>query len=188
MVHYQLTWLWRVGGGGCVSLFVNRNYIISQPPALFKSSLFKEEQNGSCSHWYVFQIWTMVPVMFLRFWIAIKSMISSLISNFHLRSDERSIVRGGRASSVSGIPDTKQKERPATTPTSVNYHFTRKCNYKCGFCFHTAKTSFVLPLDVAMKGLTLLKEAGTITKWNEIYLYIYIWHSKTLLTGKGEPH
>nr|QBA82272.1 viperin [Gadus morhua] len=102
----------------------------------------------------------MVPVMFLRFWTAIKSMISSLISNFHLRSDERSIVRGGRASSVSGIPDTKQKERPATTPTSVNYHFTRKCNYKCGFCFHTAKTSFVLPLDVAMKGLTLLKEAG----------------------------
>ncbi|XP_038656226.1 radical S-adenosyl methionine domain-containing protein 2 [Scyliorhinus canicula] len=48
----------------------------------------------------------------------------------------------------------------ATTPTSVNYHFTRQCNYKCGFCFHTAKTSFVMPLEEAKKGLKLLKEAG----------------------------
>uniref|UniRef100_A0A3B4WRW7 S-adenosylmethionine-dependent nucleotide dehydratase RSAD2 n=1 Tax=Seriola lalandi dorsalis TaxID=1841481 RepID=A0A3B4WRW7_SERLL len=47
-----------------------------------------------------------------------------------------------------------------TTPTSVNYHFTRKCNYKCGFCFHTAKTSFVLPLEEAKRGLKLLKESG----------------------------
>lgn len=50
----------------------------------------------------------------------------------------------------------------ATTPTSVNYHFTRKCNYKCGFCFHTAKTSFVLPLEEALRGLKLLKEAGKL--------------------------
>lgn len=28
-------------------------------------------------------------------------------------------------------------------PRSVNYHFTRQCNYQCGFCFHTAKTSHV---------------------------------------------
>ncbi|XP_027793702.2 S-adenosylmethionine-dependent nucleotide dehydratase RSAD2 [Marmota flaviventris] len=46
------------------------------------------------------------------------------------------------------------------TPTSVNYHFTRQCNYRCGFCFHTAKTSFVLPLEEAKRGLLLLKEAG----------------------------
>eukprot|EP00062_Callorhinchus_milii_P020482 gi/632976185/ref/XP_007904655.1/ PREDICTED: radical S-adenosyl methionine domain-containing protein 2 [Callorhinchus milii] len=45
-------------------------------------------------------------------------------------------------------------------PTSVNYHFTRQCNYKCGFCFHTAKTSFVLPLEEAKRGLQLLKQAG----------------------------
>lgn len=32
-------------------------------------------------------------------------------------------------------------------PVSVNYHFTRKCNYTCGFCFHTAKTSYVAPLN-----------------------------------------
>lgn len=51
----------------------------------------------------------------------------------------------------------------ATTPTSVNYHFTRKCNYKCGFCFHTAKTSFVLPLEEATRGLQLLKDAGKLS-------------------------
>ena len=45
-------------------------------------------------------------------------------------------------------------------PASVNYHFTRQCNYQCGFCFHTAKTSFVLPIDKAKQGLKLLKEAG----------------------------
>lgn len=48
----------------------------------------------------------------------------------------------------------------STIPKSVNYHFTRQCNYKCGFCFHTAKTSFVLPLDEAKRGLKILKEAG----------------------------
>ncbi|XP_069584154.1 S-adenosylmethionine-dependent nucleotide dehydratase RSAD2 [Ranitomeya imitator] len=45
-------------------------------------------------------------------------------------------------------------------PVSVNYHFTRQCNYKCGFCFHTAKTSFVLPIEEAKKGLSMLKDAG----------------------------
>lgn len=47
-----------------------------------------------------------------------------------------------------------------TSPVSVNYHFTRKCNYACGFCFHTAKTSYILPLDEAKRGLALLSKAG----------------------------
>lgn len=51
-------------------------------------------------------------------------------------------------------------EDQSLIPTSVNYHFTRQCNYKCGFCFHTAKTSFVLPLEEAKKGLLMLKDAG----------------------------
>ena len=45
-------------------------------------------------------------------------------------------------------------------PKSVNYHFTRQCNYACGFCFHTAKNSFVLPLEEAKRGLALLAAAG----------------------------
>ncbi|XP_072221698.1 S-adenosylmethionine-dependent nucleotide dehydratase RSAD2 [Leuresthes tenuis] len=68
----------------------------------------------------------------------------------------------GRTSDVSAgysKPD-QHEDSSETTPTSVNYHFTRKCNYKCGFCFHTAKTSFVLPLEEAQRGLRLLTEAG----------------------------
>ena len=49
---------------------------------------------------------------------------------------------------------------PSQAPESVNYHFTRQCNYKCGFCFHTAKTSFVLSTDEAKRGLRMLKDAG----------------------------
>jgi len=30
-------------------------------------------------------------------------------------------------------------------PKSVNWHYTRQCNYSCKFCFHTAKSSFFLP-------------------------------------------
>lgn len=48
-----------------------------------------------------------------------------------------------------------------TKPISVNYFITRTCNYKCGFCFHTAKNSFHLPIETAKQGLRLLQEAGT---------------------------
>lgn len=54
-------------------------------------------------------------------------------------------------------PSTVQK---TTIPVSVNYHYTRQCNKTCGFCFHTAKTSFKQPLEVAKRGLALLKDAG----------------------------
>lgn len=45
-------------------------------------------------------------------------------------------------------------------PISVNYHFTRKCNYSCGFCFHTAKTSYVAPLSDARMALKKLAAKG----------------------------
>lgn len=70
----------------------------------------------------------------------------------------------GTASPVSPA-DSRPDEGEAQTPTSVNYHFTRKCNYKCGFCFHTAKTSFVLPLEEAKSALRLLKESGKSDRW-----------------------
>jgi len=44
----------------------------------------------------------------------------------------------------------------------VNYFFTRKCNAECGFCFHTAKTSYVAPIEDARRGLTLLRQAGML--------------------------
>ncbi|XP_020385707.2 radical S-adenosyl methionine domain-containing protein 2 isoform X2 [Rhincodon typus] len=58
------------------------------------------------------------------------------------------------------VTSSDRTQERSAVPTSVNYHFTRQCNYKCGFCFHTAKTSFVLPLEEAKTGLKLLKAAG----------------------------
>ena len=52
---------------------------------------------------------------------------------------------------VVGVGGEKE-DVAAVVPLSVNYHFTRQCNYSCGFCFHTAKTSFVLPLEKAKQG------------------------------------
>ena len=37
----------------------------------------------------------------------------------------------------------------ASSKSSSNFH-DRQCNYSCGFCFHTAKTSFLLPIEVFM--------------------------------------
>jgi len=45
-------------------------------------------------------------------------------------------------------------------PVSVNFHYTRQCNYACGFCFHTAKTSHLTPLAEAKRGLKMLQEFG----------------------------
>lgn len=49
---------------------------------------------------------------------------------------------------------------PRRAPISVNYFPSRRCNMSCKFCFHTAKTSSVLPLDEAKRGLELLADAG----------------------------
>lgn len=43
---------------------------------------------------------------------------------------------------------------------AVNFHFTRQCNYSCGFCFHTAKTSHVEPLDRLYLILKSLRDHG----------------------------
>lgn len=43
---------------------------------------------------------------------------------------------------------------------AVNYHFTRQCNFACGFCFHTAKTSHVESLKNAFVIIKELRAAG----------------------------
>jgi radical S-adenosyl methionine domain-containing protein 2 len=50
--------------------------------------------------------------------------------------------------------------KPPDAPISVNYFPSRECNYKCGFCFHTETSSYILTDEKARKGLKLLKEAG----------------------------
>ncbi|XP_061182379.1 S-adenosylmethionine-dependent nucleotide dehydratase RSAD2-like [Saccostrea echinata] len=72
---------------------------------------------------------------------------------------KRGIIKGKNYSS-SIVTYEEEGGSKELKPTSVNYHLTRQCNYKCGFCFHTAKTSYVLPIEEAKKGLTLLKENG----------------------------
>jgi radical S-adenosyl methionine domain-containing protein 2 len=52
-------------------------------------------------------------------------------------------------------PDHADMERVA-----VNYHITRQCNYSCGFCFHTAKTSHVEPEERAKEILLRLRKGG----------------------------
>jgi 2-iminoacetate synthase ThiH len=54
----------------------------------------------------------------------------------------------------------RRRSRKSIAPESVNYHMTRRCNYSCGFCFHTAKTSIELPIDEAKRGLRMLQAAG----------------------------
>lgn len=54
----------------------------------------------------------------------------------------------------------KSTRSPFDAPVAVNYHYTRECNFSCGFCFHTARTSYVLPLDEAKRGISMLKDAG----------------------------
>ena len=62
---------------------------------------------------------------------------------------------------------------PASTPApsaattlvdgrAINFHFTRKCNYACKFCFHTAKSSHVLSEADCKRVLRLFREAGAV--------------------------
>ncbi|PQE09041.1 Radical s-adenosyl methionine domain-containing 2 protein [Rutstroemia sp. NJR-2017a BBW] len=70
-------------------------------------------------------------------------------------------------------------------PVSVNYHFSRKCNFECGF-FHTKKTSSILSLDEAKQRMKLLKEAG-MRKLNFAGAEPFLYHTfmqKLLRYGK----
>jgi radical S-adenosyl methionine domain-containing protein 2 len=50
---------------------------------------------------------------------------------------------------------------PPSPLLSVNLFPSRRCNYECGFCFHTAKNGRELTLAEAKAGLRLLAAAGT---------------------------
>ncbi|EGP90894.1 uncharacterized protein MYCGRDRAFT_51997 [Zymoseptoria tritici IPO323] len=51
---------------------------------------------------------------------------------------------------------------PTKSLRSVNFHFTRKCNKTCVFCFHTEKTSHIASDDEMKNGLRLLQQAGMV--------------------------
>ena len=70
------------------------------------------------------------------------------------------IVLGGIATATCVYYYKKSNQPPKKIPISVNYHLTRRCNYACGFCFHTAKSSDIASLENAKKAMALLKIAG----------------------------
>mmetsp|Transcript_85165 Transcript_85165/g.214778 ORF Transcript_85165/g.214778 Transcript_85165/m.214778 type:complete len:276 (-) Transcript_85165:211-1038(-) len=57
----------------------------------------------------------------------------------------------------------RRGRRAPAVPRSVNWHFTRMCNYGCHFCFHTAKDTYVMPerdMEKSKRGLAMLKAHG----------------------------
>lgn len=82
---------------------------------------------------------------------------------YKYRKDLSKLTPRLRLLATSDEPQTTGSQKQITTkrvPISVNYHFSRKCNYECGFCFHTAKNSNIVELEKAKEGLRLLKESG----------------------------
>ncbi|RMZ67810.1 radical S-adenosyl methionine domain-containing 2 [Pyrenophora seminiperda CCB06] len=69
---------------------------------------------------------------------------------------------GGHKCTVEDRSDIPDPSQQPDAPVSVNYHASRLCNYKCGFCFHTETTSFMLDGENTKRGLKLLKEAGML--------------------------
>ncbi|XP_074659159.1 S-adenosylmethionine-dependent nucleotide dehydratase RSAD2-like [Tubulanus polymorphus] len=122
------------------------------------------------------QCWIYIRMIIITFYYRIAKYIGTAVgSRLPSRRAERKRADNGIVTVKRDGSDDDDSTRPRTyrafkkhppannndlTPLSVNYHFTRQCNYKCGFCFHTAKTSFVLPLDEAKHGLRLLQESG----------------------------
>ncbi|MCJ1320651.1 hypothetical protein MMC15_005991 [Xylographa vitiligo] len=68
--------------------------------------------------------------------------------------------RKNRSSPIVAIDHLRPPKPEIAAPISVNYHFTRQCNKTCGFCFHTAITSYRMPEEEVKRGLALLAEAG----------------------------
>lgn len=118
-------------------------------------SLEKTNMEGSLV-FLVFYVPFLTILMLLMYnFDQILSMLGSKIRNLTVHAT--SCFSG---ETESGLDTTQSTDADVTTPLSVNFHLTRQCNYRCGFCFHTSKTSFVLPLGEAMRGLSLLTSAG----------------------------
>ncbi|RYP65605.1 hypothetical protein DL771_008213 [Monosporascus sp. 5C6A] len=90
---------------------------------------------------------TNVPAAPYLFIIVLYAVFTSILINKYVKLN-----------AIDKPPEDPSKEPDA--PVSVNYFPSRKCNYTCGFCFHTDTSSYVLPIDEAKRGLRLLKEAG----------------------------
>lgn len=140
-------------------MFVNRNLRAAQLTAAYLRAVRRASERSPTDGTMLLPTFPASPALLLQLCVSVLRRILCVFSEVF-----KWTARSGAApvSPVSPLDGSvsRGKIQDATTPTSVNYHFTRKCNYKCGFCFHTAKTSFVLPLEEAKRGLHLLKESG----------------------------
>lgn len=61
------------------------------------------------------------------------------------------------------IYSTRKRQRCTQRKNLViNWHFTRKCNYSCKFCFHTAKADHHVKLKDAKTGIKQLRDKGMV--------------------------
>lgn len=58
------------------------------------------------------------------------------------------------------VPSENNWAERLLSKSAVNLHFSRRCNFECKFCFHTAKTSDVLPLKDLLFVVEELKRCG----------------------------
>jgi radical S-adenosyl methionine domain-containing protein 2 len=90
-------------------------------------------------------------------YIVHKQSASKPVKNF---PHETAVHEVPAESPVFEAQEASHPSKPPDTPVSANYFPSQEFNYKCGFCFHTETSSYILTHDKAPKGLKLLKEAG----------------------------
>jgi radical S-adenosyl methionine domain-containing protein 2 len=91
-----------------------------------------------------------LTVWLTRFWKSLRAAVFRFSPSARvpqLRSDRKSAAE-------------KQDGDRLPIPVSVNYHFTRECNYNCRFCFHTNTSSHLATVADAKKALLLFRDAG----------------------------
>jgi sulfatase maturation enzyme AslB (radical SAM superfamily) len=101
------------------------------------------------------------------YWTVAVSIVITLITIVgvfvrHTLLEDQQYADEDDGGSISDLPEKNfDTAKPSKrVPVSVNFHFTRVCNYACGFCFHTAKTSHLTPLEDAKRGLKMLADKG----------------------------
>jgi len=68
--------------------------------------------------------------------------------------------RSPRKQKMSSLPSGAPANIASWKPVSVNWHFTRVCNYSCRFCFHTHTEGHLTRPADAKRGLALLQQSG----------------------------
>mmetsp|Transcript_23236 Transcript_23236/g.65240 ORF Transcript_23236/g.65240 Transcript_23236/m.65240 type:complete len:625 (+) Transcript_23236:81-1955(+) len=70
------------------------------------------------------------------------------------------LLRSCRTLAQCEMTGRREKTTKAIIPVSVNIFPSRKCNYSCGFCFHTSKTENLASLEDTYRALRMLRDAG----------------------------